>query len=250
MKERFIKKPNLPDSNVSCLIISDRVPDMVSELKKNNIRVILSEGLASVEGSEKYHADMSFCHTGDNKLYYSKNISAQMKSKLKGEGIMLASTEHPVSAKYPYLNICIVGENVICSKKTADKMLIRYLKEKNYNILHTNQGYSRCSSAVISENAIITADDSIYEICIKNKIDALKISPGHILLDGYPYGFIGGCCTLISKDILAFCGNIKNHPDYYNIKSFAENYGKSLLSMSDNELYDIGGAVLLKEFSE
>ena len=222
MKERFLTVPNIPYSNVSSLIISDRLPEIISELEKSDIRVIVSEELSSVKGSERYHADMSFCHTGNDELYLSCNISNQLKYKLKGEGFQLTETSMPVSARNPYLNICIIGRNVICNRKTAESKLIKKLEDQNYNILHTNQGYSKCSTAVVSENAVITSDDSIYELCAANHIDVLKIVPGHILLDGYPYGFIGGCCTLISKDTLAFSGSIESHPDYLSIKSFAK----------------------------
>ena len=53
------------------------------------------------------------------------------------------------------------------------------LEKDGKRILHTNQSYAKCSSAVVGENAIITSDESIYRVCIENKIDVLKISVGY-----------------------------------------------------------------------
>ena len=72
-------------------------------------------------------------------------------------------------------------------------------------------------------------------------IDVLKISAGHIMLDGYDYGFIGGCCGKISSGAIAFCGDLKTHPDSDNICGFLGNYGIKAVSLGSGQLYDTGG---------
>ena len=134
---------------------------------------------------------------------------------------------------------------MICNTKTAYKPALKLLKEKI--ILHTNQRYAKCCCAVVGENALITSDNGIYKICLANKIDVLKISVGDILLDGYAYGFIGGCCGFISKNTLAFSGNVKLHKNYTDIRDFARNYHVELYSLTNGKLYDIGGILPIKE---
>ena len=101
--------------------------------------------------------------------------------------------------------------------------------------------------AVVSDNAIITSDPGLYSLCLKNQIDVLRISPGYIELEGYDYGFIGGCCSLLAPDILAFSGAVEKHPDYQNIRSFCLNRHVFPVSLSGETLYDIGGMIQLKE---
>ena len=66
------------------------------------------------------------------------------------------------------------------------------------------------------------------------------------MLEGYPYGFIGGSCALFSPDTLAFFGDISKHPDYSNIRSFTKNHGVDIISLSNQELYDAGGIIAIK----
>lgn len=225
--ERFLKKANLPEKRVSEVVMSDYKPEFKTELERIGIEVIVPKVIQGIKGSERYHADMSFFHIGEDKFFNADMLDEE------------------VTAEKPLLNICIFGDNVICNTKTAYKPALEIFKEKR--IIHTNQRYAKCCCAVIGENAVITSDNGISKVCLENKIDVLKISAGDILLDGYAYGFIGGCCGLISKNTLVFSGNVKLHRDFENIKDFARNYNVELCSLTNEKLYDIGGILPLKE---
>ena len=62
----------------------------------------------------------------------------------------------------------------------------------------------------------------------------------NIFLNGFSCGFIGGASGVVDNTIL-FCGDIRKHKDYNNIKAFANNRGFDLYSLSNNDLYDYGG---------
>lgn len=246
MTGKFVSMPNIPERKVGCVVISGLVPDIVNELQRLGIRTIISKRLDSVEGSESSHADMSLFHVGDEFIYASVNISQVLRDELISEGMKITYTEKPVTAKAPCLNVCLIGNKVICNTRLADSGLIEKLSASGKHILHTNQGYTKCSAAIVNENAVITADNSISELCRKNNMDVLHIEYGHIMLEGYPYGFIGGSCGLLSKDTLAFFGNIKEHPDYDNIRSFAKDHGVDIISLTNKKLYDVGGIISIK----
>lgn len=250
MNEQFIKTPNLPKNNISRALVSEYRPQLITELEKYDIKTMTFGRLESISGSEAYHADMSFCHVGDNKIFVSCNASAEIKTDLINSGAELSETELSVTSAHPLLNICIVGKNVLANTRLADKALLEALENSGHTIIHTNQGYTKCSSAVIAQNALITSDEGIYKTCLENGIDVLKIRSGCIDLDGYKYGFLGGCCGYISENTLAFSGNITLHPDYHNIRSFAANYHTELLSLSGDTLYDIGGILPITEYTE
>ena len=250
MNEQFITAPNLPQNRVSRVLVSGYRPQIISELKKNGINTMTFGRLESIGGSEAYHADMSFCHTGGNRIFISCNAPQNIKDVLRLSGAELYETKAPVTAQRPLLNICIFGKNVLANTCLAEKSLIDMLKASGHRIIHTNQGYTKCSCAVVNNNALITSDEGIYKLCLENKIDVLKIKSGHIELDGYKYGFIGGCCGFVSQKTLAFSGNIRLHPDYKSIRAFSANYGIDLLSLSEEPLYDIGGILPIKEYHE
>ena len=88
--------------------------------------------------------------------------------------------------------------------------------------------------------SIITSDMSVYDKAGKKGVDVLLIEKGHIDLNGYDYGFIGGASGLISKNKLAFTGNVKLYPDYEAIKNFCNDRGVEIISLSEKKLYDYG----------
>lgn len=137
-------------------------------------------------------------------------------------------------------NCVQVGKNLICNKKHTHSEIIKYAESNNINIINVNQGYAKCSVCVVSDRGLITDDDSIAQKAKDNGIDVLKIKKGYVKLPGYDYGFIGGCCGLVENDLIVFNGKIENHPDYDKINEFCKHYGVRILSLSDEELYDIG----------
>lgn len=246
-RQVFLKAACIPESPVSMAVVSDVKKYITDELERLGIRTIYSDKLSGISGAERFHADMGFCYAGEGHIYAACNSSPAVRARLREEGLIIHETKLPITAAVPSLNVRILNNKLLCCTRTADSELLRNYADRNYSILHTNQRYTACSCAVINGNALITSDESVYRLCPKNDIDVLKISPSHIELEGYSYGFIGGCCGLIAKDMLAFSGDISAHPDYENIKSFSANHNVSLLSLSDKPLYDIGGILPIKE---
>ena len=110
----------------------------------------------------------------------------------------------------------------------------------NKNILNVRQGYSKCSTAIVTGNAVITADTGIYKTSVDNGIDALKITSGNIKLRGMEYGFIGGATGLIAENVLGVNGNIHTHIDSDEIKTFCSKRNVEIVPLKDGILEDIG----------
>ncbi len=106
-------------------------------------------------------------------------------------------------------------------------------------MLKVRQSYVKCSCIVLDDKAMITSDPSIYR-ALNGTFDVLKTSNENIFLNGFSCGFIGGASGVVDNTIL-FCGDIRKHKDYNNIKAFANNRGFDLYSLSNNDLYDYGG---------
>ncbi len=244
--EKYVDFPNLPQSVVTEAVMSGDKAEFLCELVNNyHINIFSPCPVKNICGAEKYHADMSVCHLGRNKFIVDENSSDLADSfGLSGAEVSLCGD---ISAENPKLNVCFLKDKIICNKNKTDEEIFNFCLREKIKILHTNQSYSACSTAVVGENAVITADSSIYELCRKNQIDVLKIREGYIRLDGYEYGFIGGCCGLIDRGLLVFSGDIRKHPDYENIRAFTKNYGVDTVPLGNNDLYDIGGILPVKE---
>jgi len=148
--------------------------------------------------------------------------------------------------RYPYdieFNCVQVGNKLICNKKYTNRTVVEYAEKNDITVIDTKQGYAKCSTCVVGDNAVITEDDSIAENAAEYGIDVLKISKGSVGLDGYNYGFIGGASGLIENKLLAFNGNLHSHPDFDKIFKFCFDRGVGIVSLSDDELYDIGSII-------
>ena len=120
----------------------------------------------------------------------------------------------------------------------TDKNLLNLVKSKK--LINTNQGYTKCSAAIVSDNAIITSDISIKNALSSTNIDVLLLPPGDILLPGLDYGFIGGTCGLIDKSTLAFFGDLSYYKYGKEVLSFLKKHNVNPLYLRKGPLIDRG----------
>ncbi len=237
---KYLKTPNLPSSSVK-YVISGADNSIINAFNSLGIHVIPTYPCGILPMPEQMHADMQCIHTGDNRITVLENCHDLIKALME-LGFEVTAYKKPVFPEYPHnvaLNACISGDKLICNTKTVAEEIFALFPENK--IIHTKQGYTKCSCAVVSNNAIITSDENIAKACADAKIDCLKIRSGYIELKGFDYGFIGGCCGKISKDILCFCGELNTHPDCENIMAFMRNYKAFPESLCSGALNDIGG---------
>ena len=94
---------------------------------------------------------------------------------------------------YPHdilLNVFRLGQH--CFGLVTCAAEIRSFCEENNLMFHSvKQGYAKCSTVLVNEQACITADVSIAAAVKQCGLDVLQIRPGFVELPGYPYGFPG-----------------------------------------------------------
>ncbi len=149
-------------------------------------------------------------------------------------------------------NAAVCGQFLFARLKSLSPAILSYAEIAGLIPVNVNQGYAKCSTLTLPQtNAAITADEGIAEAMEKVGIDVLKISHGHIALNGCDYGFIGGASFLWerahgesdSRRVVCFFGHISAHPDASAIRNFIENHGYEVLCLS-GKLTDFGGAVV------
>ena len=242
---KLINNPNLPDREVRTAIIDARAKEEIEELIRNGISVIPTKEVSILEKSVAYHPDMQICHLGTESFYVLAEAADYYKNMFRRHNIdcyffnNINSLVEQSSGKLTYpkdcrLNSALTSEWVITH---TDNDLYDKINRK---VIKTRQGYVKCSTCIVDTDAIITADPSIAKAATSNGIDVCVITNEGIILDGYKNGFIGGCCGKISKEVLAFFGNINLHKDCDEIKSFCRNHQVYCESLSNNALYDYG----------
>ncbi len=204
-------------------------------------------------------------------IYISENAGEALKKYLNtlDEVHIVHATDlvYPQIASHPDIYMCRLGDEIIharpceigcsypddiafnaaCTGRyfihntayTAVRLLDA-AKAKGMHIIDVKQGYAKCNTAVIDETSVITSDMGIYRAA-SPQLDVLLIRPGHIVLRGFEYGFIGGTCGRIGDEII-FSGDISAHPDYDKIQGFIKGRGLNI-KYFDYPLEDIGSII-------
>lgn len=220
----------------------------VSGLEALGFAVIRLPSFWAISEPVSAHPDMLVYKLSDDgsELLLHRDYYECAKDVLSSLGVKIKLTSEPVGDVYPN-DILLNGLRVKDTVYARKASISRYISSGAARVVDVRQGYAACSVSMLSDTAAVTADKSMKSALEANGITVLLIRPGYIVLDGYDYGFIGGCGGRIGRDRYAFFGNIDLHPDGDIIKDFAASNGVSIVSLSDEPLHDHGGMVVIEK---
>ncbi len=226
------------------VLISPADSKLIENLNALGVDCYSAMRLDGVPLNEQCHADMQVLRIHDT-VFVAECFYEQYGSYV-ADGLRVFSVRVP-SGKYPdnvSLNAAYAGGRLFCKVSSLDNAVKEFCNSHDIDIINVNQGYSKCSTLVIGENAIITADSSIAKAALKCDVDVLLISPGNIRLEGADYGFIGGASGVIGKTVYFF-GDIELHPDSDSITAFIKRHNYNYTSVGGWPLVDVGGFINL-----
>ncbi|WP_446897589.1 DUF6873 family GME fold protein [Clostridium sp. LBM24168] len=186
------------------------------------------------------HPDMLLHFIDKTTAVVHKNIDKNFVKKLNNIGISVILSKNSLTDKYPndiILNALNLPRLFVHNLKYTDYALLNNIEYKKF--INVNQGYTKCSSAVIDANSIITSDTSIYTALLKEDVDVLKIPPGDILLPGFNYGFIGGCCGTFDNYVVFF-GDLNYYCYAEKVFAFLEKHNMKTIFLKNGKLTDRG----------
>ncbi len=246
-RKNFIKAPNLPQNRVKDCIIGSAYTNEIKELTDLGINCIKLPASPFLDDEISSHSDIQAFYKGNGNLIISKEAGEKLKDLLPDYKLVV---EDYIQSPYPddvKLNAALIGNKIICNKRFVSKKISDFAGSHNIEIIHTMQGYSRCSLCIVNENTVITEDHGLAYLLKNYQFNVLEIQPGYIYLSEAHSGFIGGASAKISKNELYFSGNIENHPDFDQIKAFLDNYNVSMIYNKSRYLTDFGGIIQLTE---
>ena len=244
----YIKNPNLPDKKVSLVAINSAAGEAIKNLTEMGIECLPVDVDSRLPMPINSHADIQLLHMGKNTVFCHKEhlFTGEFKMFFNIKEInSICSNEYPNDV---FLNCTLIGDKLICNPKTVATEIIDYAANNGLTVIPVNQGYARCSVCVINDNTLITDDESIFRAAGNFLNDVLFISKGSIGLKGYNYGFIGGCCGKIDKNIIAFNGELKYHNDYKKICDFLNKHSIEYIELKKGKLEDIGGILPILQY--
>ena len=196
-------------------------------------------------------------------IYYlnvNGNIFCAPGKKIDGFNMLVGNSE--VSNAYPEdipYNMAIIGRNAIHNFKYTDKNVLAYLKGAGYNLVQVEQGYTKCSTCVLSDNACIVSDIGIARTLLDLGVDVLYVSEPDIKLlkrtnkifvdeerMRFEYsdmsGFIGGALVRLGDTVILF-GDKANLINGSKIQKFIESKGLKFHYFEGLDIIDYGGII-------
>lgn len=249
VNERFVEKPNLPESKVTTAAVSGAYPEILEALKAQGIRCVTTEFDERLPDPIAYHADMQMFHLDKGRALVLRG-QEKLKKQLTDTGYQVAETAMTPEPTYPkdvLCNLLNLNGTVLANLGVTDPNVYACIEDAGLKMRHVNQGYTRCATAVVAKDAIITMDIGICALAQFLGIDVLLVHEEGVFLNGYNYGFLGGCCGLIDKNVLAFTGKLDSLECAAEIRAFLEKHNVRYIELTRNQMIDIGGILPLKE---
>lgn len=246
----FIKIPNLPQNTVSLALVDGRISAAAeSTLEQLGIKLLKTISHPGLYEAVCAHPDMLLHHTGGNRIVHAPGIGTNLAAALKEAGFELICGETELAPKYPRdiaYNAARVGSFYFHNLKHTDPILRKELENAGIEPVHVEQGYAKCSVAIIDEKAIITSDQGIAMAAGQKGIQVLLIHPSqNILLPGLECGFIGGATGLVGKNKLYVNGDARLLKDNASIQRLFSQKKLELISLSDLQVVDTGSIIPL-----
>lgn len=239
--------PFIPNAKASIAIIDARASlEIKNSLNNLGVKVIDTCKCEELYDSISYHPDIVMHPINHEKVIVAPNVYDYYNDILPFYGIKVIRGEKKLGRNYPEniaYNVARISRYAVHNTKFTDEKLKFYLEKEHIEFIHVRQGYSKCSIAIIAENACITSDPSIYNELIKHRVDVLMIKEGYIELPGFNYGFIGGTTGMLSERDLLIAGTLKDHPSLFDINDFLIKHKIKIHYLSNNKIIDIGSII-------
>ncbi len=161
--------------------------------------------------------------------YFSREVLAEM---------FICGLNQP-SAPYPY----DVSYNALQLSRHLFHLLShtedRVLQMSRGDKVSVKQGYSRCSVLPVGSQAAITEDEALYKTLTSFGYETLFIPSGHVKLDGFSHGFIGGAGGCVDQTLI-LNGSLSTHPHGAEMRRFIERQGCEIIELHEAQLEDCG----------
>lgn len=229
-------------NNKFCIINTEN-PIITDKLKEYGYICIATEKSANVSEPISQHADVLYLKTGNKEIYVSdcqkNNIQALKDLGYSVKEISL-SPGYKTESK---LNMVVSDRTIICNPDTCIKHDF-FIADKE--VIQVKQGYTKCSTVILSDNDFITEDEGICKTLKSAEKNCLLIEKGFVSLEGYNYGFIGGASVFLKdENTILFFGDITLHKDYINIKDYCDRLSINIAYINNFTLSDIGGCIII-----
>ena len=194
------------------------------------------------------HPDIYFFQIAPDTLVHAPNVPETFLTEMEKTGVKLIRGKNAPTGVYPdtcLYNAVLAGTRMFHNLRYTDPVILNEAERRGLRPVDVRQGYTRCSTFVVDDNAILTQDCGTAEAAGKEGIEVLLISGGSVTLPGESSGFLGGAAGWMDGNALLL-GDLERHEDAAIINRFLKKHGMGLRGIKDAEIYDAGGLFMLE----
>lgn len=200
------------------------------------------------------HPDTLICRVGDvlitsaDYCEYAPYVFSDIRELHPNIRILFSSDS--LSDSYPddcTFNALTLGGTTYAREGSISHSVIETSVSLDYRQMYVKQGYPACTTLAfesVERSFAITADSGMARVLRANGVSVTEITCGHIKLEPYEYGFIGGASGA-HRDKIYFFGSLDAHPNAHLIRHAASEAGYECISLSDEPLEDLGGMIFI-----
>jgi hypothetical protein len=191
------------------------------------------------------HPDIFFCQM-NNELIVTPNVPEKFKTILMKNNISFLEGELPVGIKYPdtarYNAVC-TEKYLIHNFRHTDSVITDHADDRE--LVHVDQGYTRCNLLALKEDHFITSDSGISRVLTRYGLNHLYVDPSDIILPRMNHGFFGGACGVHENKVFILC-NLDHFKEGEKVRDFLQLLSYEIVELYDGPLFD-GGSLLCFE---
>ena len=224
------------------IIVDKKIPDEA----KSNLRLygelLEFETTGIVYDAISGHPDIFITKAIDTWIIAS-NTPDFIKEALENHNIKVVEGEEPVGEKYPkssIYNVVCTSTHLIHNFRNTDSIITRTCED--LDLIHVDQGYTRCNLIPLSDDAFISSDKGISKVLDRYGIENIFVDPKGIDLPGFSSGFFGGCCGIFDQKLFVI-GKIDHLAKATELREFITSKNIEIIELYDGNLFD-GGSIL------
>ena len=228
------------------IINPDTPPEVSQALRHRGFETLSVPECARLAAPLQGHPDLQVFILGRRACCHP-DISTEFIKALESRCEVILGSE-PLTEEYPgdvAYNVACTGAMAFHRADLTPAEIKTFLAGGNIPLISVSQGYSRCSTLIVDERRIITADRGIHSAAIDAGGESLLVSSGSVSLPGYKYGFLGGASGT-TADAVYLAGDIRTHPDHEAIMEFIASSGKELVALGGGPLLDLGSLLFVE----
>ncbi|MCR5041660.1 MAG: hypothetical protein K6C36_06145 [Clostridia bacterium] len=228
---------------MSVLVVGAGNDGLIGALERLGHTVVTVEPFAGLDPRIGSHADLYVCSPQPGVAVIAP-CQYRAAAELRKLGVETVFADCDPVSPYPgdvRLNALVSGRRIFGKTSALDPQLLNFFSSGDR--IDIRQGYCRCSAVAVAENAFITDDASAARAMRDNGAEVLELEKGCVRLPGFDHGFFAGATGMLDRRTLGFNGSLEKSPFYARVESFCRVYGVSAVSLSEEELSDVGSVI-------